>query len=85
MPYLVIMYDSRVHNLNLVMFYCNLPLKSTIILNEQQWKRPITMDTLKNYQSIVDSYYKIPHQYMSLIDIFKHVVEHNTWNITHTL
>ena len=43
------------------------------------------MGTLKNYQSILDSYYNIPHQYMSLIDIFKHVVEHNTWNIIHSI
>ena len=42
------------------------------------------MDIFKNYHSIVDSYYNIPHQYMSLIDTFKHAVEHNTWNITHS-
>ena len=43
------------------------------------------MDIFKNYQFIVDSYYNIPYQYMSIIDIFKHVIEHNTWNIIHTL
>ena len=43
------------------------------------------MDAFKNYQSIVGFYHNNPHQYMVLIEIIKHVVEHNTWNITHTL
>ena len=43
------------------------------------------MDTVKNYQSIVDFYHNKPHQYKSLTSILKLAVEHNTWNITHNV
>lgn len=48
-------------------------------------KEAYYMDASKSYHSIVDFHYTKPHQYKPLIDILKHVVEDNTWNITHTL
>lgn len=43
------------------------------------------MEACKSNQSIVGLYYSKPHQYMSLIEILKHAVEHNIWNIMYTL
>jgi hypothetical protein len=36
-------------------------------------------------QSIANFYYNYPHLYMSLIEILKYAIEHNTWKITQTL
>ena len=44
-----------------------------------------TINNFMNYQYIVYFYYSNPHQYMSLTEILKYAVEHNTWNISHTL
>lgn len=34
---------------------------------------------------LILKFFNNPHQYMVLTEILKHAVEHNTWNITHTL
>lgn len=48
-------------------------------------KEVVIVDTSSNIMSIVDFNYHKPHQYKSLVDILKHVVEHNTLTITYIL
>ena len=44
------------------------------------------MDHLKHFRSNVDLYYNNnPNQYMSFIDMLKHVVTTNTYTTTHIL
>ena len=45
----------------------------------------ITMKAFGRNQTIFGSYYNKPHQYMSLVEILKHAIEHYIWNITYTL
>lgn len=54
-------------------------------MNEPEQSGLITKHTFENYRCILNFYYTNLHRYMSLIDILKHAVEHNTWNNTHTL
>jgi hypothetical protein len=56
---------------------------STCSLIKQKWCEPITM--VLKFKNISPLLIFIPHQYMSFTLILKHAVEHNTWNITHTL
>ena len=43
------------------------------------------MDTFKNSQYIAYMFYGNLHEFISISEILKHVLEHNTRNITHTL
>ena len=47
------------------------------VLIEQEWRKPITMDTFKNYQSIVDYYYNNPHMGGGTSKILENYVREN--------
>ena len=83
MPNLVNGHGLRYIFLNWHLHFWKFQLWNTHILIEQEWREPITMSTFKNYQCITNFNYKNPYKYMSLTRILKHVIEHNTWNITH--
>lgn len=71
--------------LNWCLYFSIFQILCTCILIEQERKEPIIMDTFKTYQSIAYFYYSNPHHYMSLTELLKHMVEHNTWNTIHAL
>ena len=47
-------------------------------------KGPTSIITLGKYQSIANFYCNNSHQSKLFTSLLKHVVEHITWNITHT-